>query len=174
MNITLSNTTTDLLSKRMCQCTWAVWLNFSYRRSYSLLFSLYWSCNTLSCSPTTSMLISITSCCYIGKNIKGIWHQMYFQAIMIRKSEAHVCISRGAAFQLYVIYVYNWNVFVSGGGLVVCSHRKKIVTLWDSCVWSLISISIINEESCPLASKGRQECACVPSLSFFCWSWILS
>lgn len=54
---------------RTCQ-TCDVWLNFSYRRSYSLLFSLYCSCSILSCCPTASMLISMTTCC---GNIHLFW-----------------------------------------------------------------------------------------------------
>lgn len=55
--------------RRTCH-TCDVWLNFSYRRSYSLLFSLYCSCNILSCCPTASMLISMTTCC---GNIHLFW-----------------------------------------------------------------------------------------------------
>lgn len=51
----------DVCSRKRQTCD--VWLNFSYRRSYSLLFSLYWSCNILSCCPTASMLIAVTTCC---------------------------------------------------------------------------------------------------------------
>lgn len=48
-----------------------VWLNVSYRRSYSLLFSLYWSCNILSCCPTASMSISVTTCCDGNRYLKS-------------------------------------------------------------------------------------------------------
>lgn len=58
-----------------CCYTWEVWLNSSNRRSYSLLFSLNWSWNILSCSPTASMSTSITTCCCTNKNVKDIYDQ---------------------------------------------------------------------------------------------------
>lgn len=63
--------TSEVCSKRCQTCD--VWLNISYRRSYSLLFSLNWSCNILSCCPTASMSISMMACCVTNGNIQLLW-----------------------------------------------------------------------------------------------------